>query len=61
MAPIVGGWDWWVLDSQNEEPMTMWHGGGNVVPVRGQHEGKGRSYQVGYHIYSYQSFCVRKV
>ena len=27
-------------------------GGGNVVPVREQHEGKGRSYQVGYHIYS---------
>ena len=36
---VVGGCDWWVLDRQNEEP--MWHGGGNVVPVRGQNEGKG--------------------
>ena len=36
-----GNWEWWVLDRQNEEP--LWHGGGggNVVPVRGQHEGKG--------------------
>ena len=37
---VVEGWDWWVLDRQNEEP--LWHGGGgNVVSVRGQHEGKG--------------------
>ena len=37
MGGGVGGW---VLDRQNEEP--LWHGGGgNVVPARGQHEGKG--------------------
>ena len=36
MGGGVGGF----LDRQNEEP--LWHGGGgNVVPVRGQHEGKG--------------------
>ena len=46
---VVGRRDWWVLDRQNEEP--MWRGGGNVVPVRGKHEGKG-AVLVGYHIYS---------
>ena len=37
---VVEGWDWWVMDRQNVEP--LWHGGGReCVPVRGKHEGKG--------------------
>ena len=39
---VVEGWDWWGLDRKMR---SHWHcgmeGGGNVVPVRGQHEGKG--------------------
>ena len=33
-------WDWWVLDRQIRSHCGM-EGGGNVVLVRGQHEGKG--------------------
>ena len=37
---VVEGWDWWVLDRQNEEP--LWHGGGRECGTgKGATRGKG--------------------
>ena len=51
MGKMVGGVGGF-LDRQNEEP--LWHGGGRECGTgKGATRGKrGRSYQVGYHIYS---------